>query len=91
MRNQRAPLFVARRAYRQRRITDAARLLPIVGILLLLVPFLWRPAATGAADTVKGSVYLFAVWGGLIIGAGLLARLLGGEDAPDETDGQDAP
>lgn len=91
MRNPRAPIFLARRAYRQRRLADAARLLPVVGAFLFLVPVLWNPGATGAPDTGRGAIYLFAVWALLIAGAALLARRQGSEDQPDDQDGRDAP
>lgn len=91
MRNPRAPIFLARRAYRQRRLADAARLLPVVGVFLFLVPVLWHTGATEAPDTGRGAIYLFAVWALLIAGAALLARRLGSEDQPDDQDGRDAP
>lgn len=36
------PLFLARADYRRRRLRDAARLLPVVGALLMLLPLLWQ-------------------------------------------------
>lgn len=91
MRTQRAPIFLARRAYRQRRLADAARLLPVVGVFLFLVPVLWHPGATGVPDTGRGAIYLFTVWALLIAGAALLARRLGAEDQPDDQGDRDAP
>ena len=46
MRRPRAPLFLKRGSYRKRRLRDAARMLPILGALLLLVPN-GRPVARG--------------------------------------------
>lgn len=57
MREPQEPLFLARRTYRQRRLMDAARLLPWAGTLLFFVPLLWRDATTAT-----GLLYLFAVW-----------------------------
>lgn len=91
MRPPHSPIFLARRAYRQRRIADAARLLPFVGAFLLVVPVFWRPAATGTADTVPAAVYLFAVWALLIAGAALLARRLGHEESDARDTDRDAP
>ncbi|MFT3689338.1 hypothetical protein [Paenirhodobacter sp.] len=76
------PLFLARRSYRRRRMMDAARLLPILGTILVFVPLYWRPQpGTGATG-----VYLFAVWSGLILAAFGLARgLAPALDAEEET------
>ncbi len=37
------PLFLQRLPYRRRRRIDAARLLPVFGLFLLLLPMLWSP------------------------------------------------
>ncbi|MEX0367654.1 MAG: hypothetical protein AB3N22_16405 [Ruegeria sp.] len=66
------PLFLERRSYRRRRVMDAMRLLPVLGVLLWLVPVLWPNAADGpdAPGPVSMSgavVYVFVVWAGLIL------------------------
>ncbi len=66
MSRRRSPLFLARRSYRRRRLRDAARLLPVFGAFLFLLPILWEPAATDQRDTAPDGVYLFAVWAVLI-------------------------
>ncbi|WGW03788.1 hypothetical protein [Tropicibacter oceani] len=79
------PLFVERQTYRRRRTVDAARALPVLGLLLWWVPLLWalpeRPhSASGAL------IYIFLVWLGLVVGAGLLILALrrrDNETAPD--------
>lgn len=71
------PLFVARRAYRRRRLTDAARLWPILGLFLFVMPVLWQGDDGQLPQTAFGGLYLFAVWAGLILGAFVLARRLG--------------
>ncbi len=69
------PLFLARRAYRRRRMMDAGRLLPLLGGLLLLAPVLWIPAATHRTlNTSAWAVYLFLVWIALIMASAALAR-----------------
>jgi hypothetical protein len=82
------PRFLARQNYRRRRMADAARLLPLLGLFLVLLPILWRPAQTPEPDTASGGVYLFAVWLILIIAALFLARRLSAsrpqDTAPDE-------
>jgi len=79
-----APLFLARRSYRRRRMMDAARLLPIFGLALWMVPALWQPASSPAPDTARGAIYLFAVWAVLIVAAALLARGLAPTLADEE-------
>ena len=53
----RAPLFLARRAYRLRRLTDAARLLPVIGTFLILLPVFWRGPGAALPSTATGGVY----------------------------------
>lgn len=79
-----SPPFVERRTYRQRRLMDAARLLPTFGAVLFAVPMLWfagtAPDTPGGAAplprTAAAGIYLFAVWAGLIVNAAWMARLL---------------
>jgi len=82
------PLFLARRSYRRRRMMDAARLLPLAGLVMILLPVLWHPADTPVPDTARGMIYLFAVWVGLILAAAALARgLAPALDAEEEAEG----
>ena len=85
---RRSPVFLARRAYRLRRLRDAARLLPLAGAFLLLLPILWEPAETAARNTAWDGIYLFAVWGLLIALAAWLAQ---GLAAGEESDGENGP
>lgn len=69
---QRPSIFLERETYRRRRIMDAARLLPILGLALFAIPLLWPTsddvAPTG--DPVPMSVavlYIFGVWAFLIV------------------------
>ncbi len=80
------PLFLQHRGYRRRRQADAARLLPLVGFVLFLVPILWLPERTALPDTVRGGLYLFGVWALLILVAFALSRVLSDDDGgpPDE-------
>lgn len=64
------PMFLARRSYRRRRMMDAARLLPVFGAVLVLLPAFWTPAPGTAAT----GLYLFGLWCVLILAAFLLAR-----------------
>ena len=78
MRRPKPPLFLARAVYRRRRLRDAARLVPLVGAFLLLLPMLWRQEAGLGAGW--DWLYLFAVWALLI---GLAAALAPGLAAAD--------
>ena len=80
------PLFLARAPYRQRRLRDAARLLPILGCLLLLLPLLWTD---GSRRTLMSAevLYYFGVWALLVGLAALFAPgLKGGEAHEAEED-----
>lgn len=81
------PLFLARAVYRRRRLRDAARLLPLVGLLLMLLPGLGRETGGDARD----AIYLFVLWAGLIAAAAVLApglsRTEAEQDAEAGTDG----
>ncbi|EPX86473.1 hypothetical protein ruthe_01288 [Rubellimicrobium thermophilum DSM 16684] len=83
------PPFLDRRRYRRTRLRDAACLLPVLGAALLLVPLLWPASGQGTPPSNAGALlYLFGVWAGPILAAGILSRLLrsGGqpEDAPED-------
>jgi len=56
-----SPLFLERESYRRRRLIDAVRLLPVLGLVLFLMPMLWTRSATAT-----GLVYLFMVWSLLV-------------------------
>jgi hypothetical protein len=87
--NRAIPLFLERRSYRQRRLMDAARLLPVLGALLWLVPLLWpqreTSAEVAAVSTSNAILYIFGVWVVLALIALLLSLLL---DAKAETQGE---
>jgi hypothetical protein len=89
MRKPKRPLFLARAPYRQRRLRDAARLLPVLGVFLLLLPLLWTPEARlslRAADVV----YFFAVWLVLIaLAAGFAPGLRSRDGAERPGDGDE--
>jgi peptidoglycan/LPS O-acetylase OafA/YrhL len=75
----RPPLFLARAPYRRRRLRDAARLLPILGLFLLLLPLLWTH---GDRTSLRSGdvIYFFLVWVGLIVvAAGFAPGLSKGE------------
>lgn len=68
------PVFVDRASYRQRRLRDGLRLLPVLGAVLWFVPLLWP---RGEATTTSFALtYIFGTWTALILLAFLLARVL---------------
>ena len=76
MRLSKQPLFLARAVYRKRRLRDGARMLPIFGFVLMMLPMLWPSSGTNW-------IYLFGIWVGLIAVAAILAKGLACD--PDET------
>lgn len=77
------PVFLERQSYRRRRMGDATKLLPVVGLVLFLLPVLWARTAT----TAGGIVYLFTVWAGLILVVAILSRFLTAtEPGPGDAD-----
>ncbi|WP_323763360.1 hypothetical protein [Marinovum sp.] len=82
-------LFVERQTYRRRRLQDAARVLPVLGIVLILVPLLWAEGAGGVAMS-SAVIYLFAVWAALVGAAMGLSIFLRDdrEDLPEERRGE---
>jgi len=70
----RTPLFLERRVYRRRRLIDAARILPVAGLVAILLPALWSRG--GQVSTAAEALYLFGLWLALILAAGALSRPL---------------
>ncbi len=66
------PNSSSRASTRQRRLLDAANLLPLLAIVLMLIPILW---ATGRSAS-SALVYVFSVWMVLIGLSGMLSRSL---------------
>lgn len=80
------PLFLARVPYRRRRLRDAARLLPILGLFLLLLPLLWTHGDRTSL-TAGDVIYFFLVWVGLIgVAAAFAPGLSIGEGTEEEED-----
>ncbi len=72
---ERTPLFLARRSYRRRRLADAARVLPLIGGVLICLPLLWKGSAT-AGSTVQSLIYVFGLWVVLILTSVIISRHL---------------
>ena len=84
----RPPVFLPPAGYRQKRVRDAARLLPVLGAGLLLLPLLWTPSdEAGGIGNAAALLYVLGIWAALILAAFGLGRAL----RPDEDQGEDAP
>ena len=90
MRRPRPPVFLERRSYRQRRLRDAAQLLPLLGLILWVLPLLFGADGT-PAPTSRTLLYIFGVWVGLVVAAAALARALDPVDPTDDSEGPGAP
>ncbi len=69
---QQGPVFVARASYRQRRLRDAVRMMPVLGLALWLLPLL--SSQTGSTSRV--GLFLFGAWALLIVLSALIARYM---------------
>ena len=85
MSDEAPPVFLDRRSYRRRRLGDAARMLPVLGVVLFLLPAL----GIGAERPTVQIVGLFVAWGALIVLSAGLSRTLtrGAAEEPDPPDG----
>ena len=72
---KRPPEFLERDSYRRRRMADAARAVPVIGGILVMLPLLW-PQGDGGVSTVSAFLYVFALWAVMIVCAVLLSRRL---------------
>lgn len=73
MRSPANRLFLGRAAYRQRRLLDAARILPVIFALLATVPPLWMPDRFSFA---LGTIWLAVGWFSTILATALLHHLI---------------
>ncbi len=70
------PVFLQRASYRQRRIRDAAKLMPALGIVLLAIPLAWTSGEAEEKVGSSGLLYIFGVWVVLIVLTALLSSLM---------------
>lgn len=85
MKEARKNVFLARETYRERRTMDAARLLPVFGLMVLFLPLFWTGVGEQSQSISRGTIYLFSAWMLLIVLAALLSRRLGQALPLDET------
>jgi hypothetical protein len=84
------PVFLQRASYRQRRLRDGAKLLPVLGIVLWAMPLSWNSSAAENGVGSEGLLYVFGVWVFLIVLTFVLGRRLRNDGLPDEVQ-DDAP
>ena len=86
--------FLERSSYRQRRMRDAARMLPVLAVVLMLLPLMWPRETAEQSATSAGIIYLFSLWLVLIALAFILGRVLkfsdGAADQPERASGDGA-
>lgn len=92
----RPAVFLERRSYRRRRMMDALRILPVVGVLLWMFPLFWptkseSTEATGPMAMSDAVFYVFLVWVLLIAASyALYLALRPGDDPPEGSPPEDA-
>ncbi|MEL6682345.1 MAG: hypothetical protein AAFQ09_06840 [Pseudomonadota bacterium] len=74
-------VFLERASYRQRRLRDAVRLLPIFAVVLWAIPLLWGAGGLTGPSNGHALVYVFGVWVLLIGSSALIVRHLENDDA----------
>lgn len=67
------PLFLERASFRRRRLGDAARVLPVLAAVTVLLPVWWVPDAFSFG---LGVLALFGFWAVLILAVRLLHKAL---------------
>ncbi|MDO5612824.1 MAG: hypothetical protein Q4G14_06210 [Paracoccus sp. (in: a-proteobacteria)] len=67
------PLFLENTAYRRRRLRDAARVLPVLAFLAVILPVWLIP---GSASFAGGTIWFFVLWAALVAAIALLHRAL---------------
>ena len=67
------PLFLQRASYRQRRLRDAVKLMPVLGIILWALPIAWSTDNVAEQTNASSLLYVFGVWLLLIVLTAVLA------------------
>ncbi len=76
-------LFLERRGYRKRRLRDAVRLLPLLGLVLWLIPLVWPQSGISVVSAIA---YIFVVWIALALIGAVLSSYLTDNDDPAPPD-----
>ena len=81
------PVFHERRTYRRRRLMEAARLVPLLGLFLCVLPLIWPQTGDARIPSSAALIYIFAVWAAIIVLNLVLARALKSSVDEEESDG----
>jgi len=79
------PVFLEQASYRQRRLQDMARLLPVLAAVLFVLPLIWKLTGNDGRGTSDVVIYLFVIWSGLIAVAAIISRRLKLEPESDSS------
>ena len=87
----RDPIFLERKSYRQRRLMDAVRLLPFLGLALWMIPLMWSvPLEAGDPTPISAALrYIFGVWAAVLLASWALWRRTRRNGEEPETVSQD--
>ncbi|MGJ8589513.1 MAG: hypothetical protein ACSHXW_15290 [Yoonia sp.] len=82
-------VFLQKASYRQRRVRDAAKLVPVLGAILLAMPLAWQNDAPGETVNSSALVYIFGVWVALILLTAVLSSLIRSSTPPSDKEPSD--
>jgi hypothetical protein len=83
------PVFLERGSYRRRRLLDALRLVPVLGVILWMIPVVWPEGSVVGAEPVRMSralFYIFGIWCVMIALAAVLSLLLPARTSSEDKD-----
>ncbi|MBU2361114.1 MAG: hypothetical protein KKB02_19630 [Alphaproteobacteria bacterium] len=83
-------LFLARDSYRQRRLRDVARMLPVAGAVIWLLPLMWTRPVGQTGGMAAAVVFVFAGWTLLIVLTAVVSRRIRVDSATDVSPDTDA-
>lgn len=75
--------FLDKRSYRQRRIRDAARMLPVFAAIMMALPLMWPRGQADQSLTSTGIIYVFGLWAVLLVLAFAVSLVLRSDDDRD--------
>jgi hypothetical protein len=76
-------------SYRQRRVRDAAKLVPVLGAVLLTIPLAWQSEGADETSNASALVYIFGVWVVLIVLTAVLSNLIRSDASRSQNDPSD--
>lgn len=79
-----SPVFLARSTYRQRRMRDVLRSLPVIGAVLVALPLMWPGDGPDAVSLSHVLIYLFALWVLMIVATFVVVRYLRPDPSPSD-------